>query len=460
MPFTKEDPPEKIKGLPAHAQDIWISAFNNAIKQYDGDEEKANATAWAAVKKAGYEKNKEDKWVKMAEGSFNCECIECGHKIKSEKHCADIKCPECEGEMRRQERPGPGRFEDEPNFDEVEIWEAGEYPQGTFTEKDIDQIVANFDAGYHEPPVTLDHIKGGPAYGWVEKIWRNGSKLMAKFKQVSNELKTWVKEGKYKKKSIELWDDFEGTGKLVLKAVTWLGATPPQVKGLRNQFATFEDAHGRVLCMNSGEKGKNFKRGEIDMTQEEFDKMFADKMKPFEEKVVGLTKANEDLTRANDELKKNQTTHFSDEAKKRRLERIDVLVDQLLKPDENGKSQITPAYVDAGFKQFLMAQPEDAVLTFGEGDEKREVPVIDFAIEFFSNRIKGAPVAFKEISKDQDIKSDAVLSFKVMQAGEKIDGDSLEVHQKATALIGEEKKKGNSLSYRDAVSKIFQMANA
>lgn len=41
--------------------------------------------------------------------TFNCECIECGHKLKSEKHCADIKCPECGGKMRRVERPGPGR---------------------------------------------------------------------------------------------------------------------------------------------------------------------------------------------------------------------------------------------------------------------------------------------------------------------------------------------------------------
>jgi len=40
---------------------------------------------------------------------YNCECIDCGHKLKSEKHCKDIKCPKCGGEMRRAERPGPGR---------------------------------------------------------------------------------------------------------------------------------------------------------------------------------------------------------------------------------------------------------------------------------------------------------------------------------------------------------------
>jgi len=43
------------------------------------------------------------------EEKFDCECIECGYKIKSEKHCADFKCPECGAQMRRAERPGPGQ---------------------------------------------------------------------------------------------------------------------------------------------------------------------------------------------------------------------------------------------------------------------------------------------------------------------------------------------------------------
>ena len=40
---------------------------------------------------------------------FACECLNCGYKLVSEKHCADLKCPKCGGKMRRQERPGPGK---------------------------------------------------------------------------------------------------------------------------------------------------------------------------------------------------------------------------------------------------------------------------------------------------------------------------------------------------------------
>jgi len=42
---------------------------------------------------------------------FKCECIECGHTVTAEPgvHCRDLKCSKCGGEMRRAERPGPGK---------------------------------------------------------------------------------------------------------------------------------------------------------------------------------------------------------------------------------------------------------------------------------------------------------------------------------------------------------------
>ena len=43
------------------------------------------------------------------QGAYNCECIECGHKLSSEKHCVDIKCPKCGGTMRRADRSGVGQ---------------------------------------------------------------------------------------------------------------------------------------------------------------------------------------------------------------------------------------------------------------------------------------------------------------------------------------------------------------
>ena len=52
----------------------------------------------------------------VEEGAFNCECIKCGHKEKSEEHCKDLKCPKCGGQMRRTSRPGPGQGLEESRF--------------------------------------------------------------------------------------------------------------------------------------------------------------------------------------------------------------------------------------------------------------------------------------------------------------------------------------------------------
>jgi len=53
--------------------------------------------------------NSQFKKAKETTESFNCECIKCGYKMVSEKHCADIKCPKCGGQMRREGRPGQGQ---------------------------------------------------------------------------------------------------------------------------------------------------------------------------------------------------------------------------------------------------------------------------------------------------------------------------------------------------------------
>ncbi len=73
MPYqTTADLPDSVKNvLPAHAQEIYMEAFNSAWDEYDrpeerrGDssrEETAHRVAWAAVKNK-YEKNeKTGKW--------------------------------------------------------------------------------------------------------------------------------------------------------------------------------------------------------------------------------------------------------------------------------------------------------------------------------------------------------------------------------------------------------------
>lgn len=61
MPYdnVKELPKGVKDNLPAHAQEIYLAAFNNALEEYGGDEDRARRVAWSAVKKGGYEKDEE-----------------------------------------------------------------------------------------------------------------------------------------------------------------------------------------------------------------------------------------------------------------------------------------------------------------------------------------------------------------------------------------------------------------
>jgi len=61
--------PDAVKILPEHGQEIFMAAFNSAFEQYEGDEEKCFAVAWAAVKNK-YEK-KGDEWVEISKNRMH-----------------------------------------------------------------------------------------------------------------------------------------------------------------------------------------------------------------------------------------------------------------------------------------------------------------------------------------------------------------------------------------------------
>jgi len=69
-----------------------------------------NALTNAIKKGIDIEPLKEEGFIEIEDekAKYNCECINCGYKMTSDKHCKEIKCPKCGGTMRRAERPGPG----------------------------------------------------------------------------------------------------------------------------------------------------------------------------------------------------------------------------------------------------------------------------------------------------------------------------------------------------------------
>lgn len=64
MPYaTRSELPASVKDhLPAHAQEIYQAAYNNAWDEYGHDESRAARVAWGAVEQK-YHKDDAGKWV-------------------------------------------------------------------------------------------------------------------------------------------------------------------------------------------------------------------------------------------------------------------------------------------------------------------------------------------------------------------------------------------------------------
>lgn len=66
MPYKAlQDLPEGVRSnLPAHGQEIYQSAFNNAFEEYGHNEERAHRVAWAAVKHSYRKDAASGRWKK------------------------------------------------------------------------------------------------------------------------------------------------------------------------------------------------------------------------------------------------------------------------------------------------------------------------------------------------------------------------------------------------------------
>jgi len=201
MPKGKWEPPQS-GDAPQEVKDILRKVYSNWRDEHPSENAAVKARgsriAWAAVKNAGWRKNKKTgKWTKR----------------KRNKEMAD-------------------------HIDAVKefpIFEAGEYAQGKFTEEDLDQMVATFETD--DPPhIIVGHssdYKGRtriPSFGVITGLKRVGSKLFAIGARFHRKLAEWIREGFYDQRSVEVAKGRDGRWKIF--ALGMLGAAPPAVKGL------------------------------------------------------------------------------------------------------------------------------------------------------------------------------------------------------------------------------------
>lgn len=125
-------------------------------------------------------------------------------------------------------------FQFEGFDDFIEVFRSGSHTDSsgntkTWTNEELDQIVANHNADDPAPAVIGHPKTDDPAFAWSESVKRVGDLLLVKFKDVIPEFAEAVKKGLYRKRSVRIIPTENG---FALAHIGWLGAAAPAVKDL------------------------------------------------------------------------------------------------------------------------------------------------------------------------------------------------------------------------------------
>ena len=286
----------------------------------------------------------------------------------------------------------------------IEIFRAGDYTpvgKGKITPEDLKRVVRNYDPTYHEAPDTIGHpADDKPAYGWIDGLMVDGDMLLARERQVDPKFDEARKAGKFKKRSAAFYCDADGnvTG---LRHVAWLGAQPPEVKGL--QDVNFDDHGSRFIAVDFGE----------DETVAA-EKTFTEQFKETFAQLLGLggspagqpkTFTEEDVRRIAGEASapllakistletdlKNSTAKFAERetalAGGEVKQRVAAAIVEL-----KGAGKWIPAYEKMGAELlFTELAKMQGTVEFGEGAEKKSVSPFDLLLTFMESLPKIVP---------------------------------------------------------------------
>lgn len=320
-----------------------------------------------------------------------------------------------------------------------EVFKAGNYPQGKFTQAEVQELAKNYDPSFCEAPITLDHEQKGPAYGWVDKLKEEDGKLKATFKDLSEDLKEFVNKGKYKKISVEIYRELEGK-KPYLKAVSFLGASIPQVKGM--QAVEFKEGESDVYIFEA-EVEQNDDAQEIESLKSTITDLKGQiaKFKEDNKKNTEIKSLKEQVKDLTIELAK-----FKDEAAGK-----DELAKELKEIKENLRTKDFNEFIEQHISQGILTPAnKDAVFSIlCDLDNIKKFDATSDSIDTFKSFISALPkqVEFNEIAKKKATKKeDEALKYA------DADEESLEIFREAKALAEAE-----NITFKDALLKIKEI---
>ena len=148
------------------------------------------------------------------------------------------------------------------NINGIEIFSEGEWNGDIYKRDDLEKMVSSFGKTGFEPPVKIGHNEeqpelkdGAPALGYIDKIYIEGKKLLADFKELPKKVYEAMKRGNYKRVSSEIYWNYAKDGKVfdrVLKAVALLGAEVPAVTNLESITGLYSKDNSELKIYESG----------------------------------------------------------------------------------------------------------------------------------------------------------------------------------------------------------------
>ena len=319
-----------------------------------------------------------------------------------------------------------------------EVFKAGVYPQGKFTKKEIAEIAKNYDPKFCEAPITIDHQQTGPAFGWVESVKADGEKLKVAFKDIPQEFEQAVNDGKYKKVSVEIYRNLEGKG-AYLKAVSFLGAATPQVKGLEQ--IKFMESEADFYELESEEEKEEFSQEEVDSLKKHVEDLETElaKFKESNKKTETIKSLKEKISALTTEV-----ASFKEKAEGK--EEIEQELNSIKTAIKNKEyNEFIEKQIDKG---ILIPANKDVVLSvLKELDNIKKFGEDSQVVNDFKAFIESLPnqVTYKEIAKKEEQASVNDDADKFADADE----DSLEIFKEAKALAAKE-----NISFKDALLKL------
>jgi hypothetical protein len=289
----------------------------------------------------------------------------------------------------------------------IEIFRAGDYRdkgKSLITREDLDRVVRSYDPSYHEAPICIGHPKDNlPAFGWIDRLSLDGDTLLAQEKDVDPKFDEARKAKAYKKRSAAFY--LGADGKISgLRHVAYLGAQPPEVKGLRD--VNFNDNDQKFIDMDFSEDDVANEKTTAEQIRDAVKDFFAglmpggDKTKTFSEAevrsiaqeaaTVAVAPLQAKLTEAETKLA-TQATQFTEYqqaiAGSGFKARATAAIDKL-----KAAGKWIPAYEKMSLGPvFEELAKVTSTVEFGEGADKKQVHPLEVLVAFLEGLPKIVP---------------------------------------------------------------------